>query len=148
METVTPATPGRAVESALSPPTPRHLTAAGLEMDLDAKRAWVEGIEVQLTPTEFKLLQTLMENQGRVVSTEELLKAAWGYEGNDTHLVEVHIGNLRGKVEKNSRRPERVKTVRGFGYRVDLDGQGSRIGRLSPLRFPGADPPERAPASR
>jgi two-component system alkaline phosphatase synthesis response regulator PhoP len=90
-------------------------------MDMDAKRVWVEGAEVQLTPTEFKLLQTLLGNQGRVVSTEDLLKAAWGYEGTDTHLVEVHIGNLRAKVEKNTRRPERVKTVRGFGYRIDMD---------------------------
>ncbi len=103
---------------------PRNMTAAGLEMDLDAKRLWVDGVEVQLTPTEFKLLQTLLVNRGKVVSTENLLKAAWGYEGNDTHLVEVHIGNLRSKIEKNSRRPERVKTVRGFGYRVDTDGGG------------------------
>lgn len=101
---------------------PTRLTAAGIEMDLDAKRVWVEGTEVQLTPTEFKLLQTLMANQGKVVSTEELLKVGWDYEGMDTHLVEVHIGNLRSKIERNPRRPERVKTVRGFGYRVDLDG--------------------------
>ena len=101
----------------------RLINAAGLSMDLEAKRVWVDGNEVQLTPTEFKLLQTLLEHQGKVVSTETLLKAAWGYEGTDTHLVEVHIGNLRGKIEKNSRRPERIKTVRGFGYRVDLDGE-------------------------
>jgi two-component system alkaline phosphatase synthesis response regulator PhoP len=106
----------RAVASAAN-----HLTAAGIDMDLDAKRVWVDGTEVQLTPTEFKLLQTLMANHGKVVSTEELLKAAWDYEGNDTHLVEVHIGNLRSKIEKDSRRPERVKTVRGFGYRVDME---------------------------
>lgn len=101
---------------------PTRLTAAGIEMDLDAKRVWVDGTEVQLTPTEFKLLQTLMTNQGKVVSTEELLKVGWDYEGMDTHLVEVHIGNLRSKIERNPRRPERVKTVRGFGYRVDLEG--------------------------
>jgi len=102
---------------------PRRLRAAGMEMDLDAKRVWVEGREVQLTPTEFRLLQALMENQGKVVSIQELLRAGWGEEGTDTHLVEVHIGNLRGKVEKNSRRPERIKTVRGFGYRVDQDSE-------------------------
>jgi two-component system alkaline phosphatase synthesis response regulator PhoP len=99
----------------------RHQSAAGVEMDMEAKRVWVDGAEVQLTPTEFKLLQTLMASQGRVVSTEDLLKAAWGYEGTDTHLVEVHIGNLRAKVEKNTRRPERIKTIRGFGYRIDVD---------------------------
>ena len=57
------------------------------------------------------------------VSAGTVTTTAWGYEGTDTHLVEVHIGNLRGKIEKNSRRPERIKTVRGFGYRVDLDGE-------------------------
>ena len=61
-----------------------------------------------------------MENCGRVVSHLELLKAAWGYEDSDTHLVEVHIGNLRGKVE-GADQPQRIKTVRGFGYRVDED---------------------------
>ncbi len=109
-----------ATQAAVAEPT--RLTAAGIDMDLDAKRVWVDGTEVQLTPTEFKLLQTLMVNQGKVVSTEELLKVGWDYEGMDTHLVEVHIGNLRSKIERNPRRPERVKTIRGFGYRVDLEG--------------------------
>ena len=126
MDAVVPATSpptSRREAAPVQPGNGRRLAAAGLDMDLDAKRVWVDGVEVQLTPTEFKLLQTMLANQGRVVSTEELLKAAWGYEGTDTHLVEVHIGNLRGKIEKNSRRPERVKTVRGFGYRVDMDEQ-------------------------
>jgi len=103
---------------------PRHLTAAGLDMDVEAKRVWVEGGEVQLTPTEFRLLQALLENQGKVCSSQDLLRAAWGEEEDtDTHLVEVHLGNLRSKIEKNSRKPERVKTVRGFGYRIDVDNE-------------------------
>jgi two-component system alkaline phosphatase synthesis response regulator PhoP len=114
---------GGAAASEAETEAARHVSAAGVEMDLEAKRVWVDGGEVQLTPTEFKLLQTLMASQGRVVSTEALLQAAWGYEGTDTHLVEVHIGNLRAKVEKNTRRPERIKTVRGFGYRIDVDGE-------------------------
>ncbi len=109
-----------------APATPRRLQAAGIEMDLDAKRVRVEGKEVQLTPTEFRLLQALMENQGKVVSIQELLRVGWGEQGADTHLVEVHIGNLRSKVEKNPRRPERVKTVRGFGYRVDQDSEEAK----------------------
>lgn len=104
----------------------QRLQAAGIEMDLDAKRVRVDGKEVPLTPTEFRLLQTLMENQGKVVSIQELLRAGWGEEGGDPHLVEVHIGNLRSKIEKNPRRPERVKTVRGFGYRVDPDSEEAK----------------------
>lgn len=110
-----------ALAAAQTTAPPRHLTAAGLDMDVEAKRVWMDGEEIQLTPTEFKLLQTLLENQGKVCSPADLLRAAWGDEDTDTHLVEVHIGNLRSKVEKNSRKPERVKTVRGFGYRIDAD---------------------------
>jgi DNA-binding response OmpR family regulator len=109
-----------AVTSAAAPSAPpaRRLEAGDLAMDLHSKRVWVADQEVQLTPTEFRLLQALLENRGRVVSHLELLKAAWGYEDSDTHLVEVHIGNLRGKVERPDR-PQCIKTVRGFGYRVD-----------------------------
>ena len=98
---------------------PRRLEGGGLVMDLQGKRVWVDEEEVQLTPTEFRLLQTLLENCGRVVSHAELLRAAWGYEDSDTHLVEVHIGNLRAKVEADPGHSQRIKTVRGFGYRVD-----------------------------
>jgi two-component system alkaline phosphatase synthesis response regulator PhoP len=110
---------GGAFEEGAEPPAPTRLVAADVEMDVEAKRVWVGEEEVQLTPTEFKLLQTLLENKGKVVSPQDLLKAAWGYEDSDTHLVEVHVGNLRAKIEENTRRPKRVKTVRGFGYRVD-----------------------------
>jgi two-component system alkaline phosphatase synthesis response regulator PhoP len=109
---------------AARPQPERDLAAAGITMDLGAKRVWVDDSEVQLTPTEFRLLQTLLEHQGRVVSAETLLAAGWDNEEMNTHLVEVHIGNLRGKIEKNSRRPERIKTVRGFGYRVDVEAAG------------------------
>ena len=108
-----------AVEAGPAPAPERRLSAAGMEMDLGAKRVWVDGEEVALTPTEFKLLQALLEHTGQVVSHQQLLQAAWGDESDDTHLVEVHVGNLRSKVERGPGRPRRVKTVRGFGYRVD-----------------------------
>jgi DNA-binding response OmpR family regulator len=114
-------TPAATPSHGVTPP-PRRLEASDLTMDLQSKRVWLEDREVQLTPTEFRLLQTLMENCGKVVSHAELLKAAWGYEDSDTHLVEVHIGNLRSKVEARPGRPQRIKTVRGFGYRVDDEG--------------------------
>ncbi|NLO74597.1 MAG: response regulator transcription factor [candidate division WS1 bacterium] len=111
-----------AASAAAEPATPRVvcLEASGLAMDPRGKRVWVDDQEVQLTPTEFRLLQTLLENCGRVVSQQDLLRAGWDYEDSDTHLVEVHIGNLRGKVETRGK-PQRIKTVRGFGYRIDAD---------------------------
>ena len=97
---------------------PESLSAAGVEIDVAAHRVTVNGQEVLLTPTEFRLLQTLLENAGKVVSHRQLLKAGWGVEMEDTHLVEVHIANLRSKIEDNPPNPQRVQTVRGFGYRL------------------------------
>jgi len=97
---------------------PEVLSAMDIEMDIPARRVWVGGEEVTLTRTEFLILQTLLENQGKVVSHEMLLQAAWGQETDDTHLVEVHMANLRAKIEEDPRNPQRIQTVRGFGYRL------------------------------
>ncbi len=97
---------------------PEKLAALDIEMNVAARRAWIDGEEVSLTPTEFIILQTLLENQGKVVSHEALLEAAWDLEEDDTHLVEVHMANLRIKIEVDPKNPQRVKTVRGFGYRL------------------------------
>ncbi len=97
---------------------PEVLSAMDIEMDIPARRVWVGSEEVPLTRTEFLILQTLLENQGKVISHEMLLKAAWGEESDDTHLVEVHMANLRAKIEEDPRNPHRIQTVRGFGYRL------------------------------
>ena len=107
-----------AAEVAAEPAEPQVLSAADLEIDVAAHRVQVEGHEVKLTPTEFRFLRTLLENAGQVISHEQLLQAGWGGEKKDTHLVEVHIANLRAKVESDSNNPQRIQTVRGFGYRL------------------------------
>ncbi len=94
------------------------LSAMDIEMNIPARRVWVGGEEVPLTRTEFLILQTLLENQGKVISHEMLLQAVWGEETDDTHLVEVHMANLRAKIEDDPRGPQRIQTVRGFGYRL------------------------------
>ena len=94
------------------------LSAMDIEMDIPARRVWVGSEEVPLTRTEFIILQTLLEDQGKVISHQRLLQAAWGEETDDTHLVEVHMANLRAKIEDDPRGPQRVQTVRGFGYRL------------------------------
>ncbi len=110
----------REEEQPSPPPAPpaEVLSAMDIEMDIPARRVWVGGKEVTLTRTEFLILQTLLENQGKVVSHKMLLQAAWGDETEDTHLVEVHMANLRAKVEDDPRNPQRIQTVRGFGYRL------------------------------
>jgi len=94
------------------------LSAMDIEMDIPARRVWVGSEEVPLTRTEFIILQTLLENQGKVISHQALLQAAWGEETDDSHLVEVHMANLRAKIEDDPRNPQRIQTVRGFGYRL------------------------------
>ena len=94
------------------------LSAMDIEMDIPARRVWVGSEEVPLTRTEFLILQTLLENQGKVISHNMLLQAAWGEETDDTHLVEVHMANLRAKIEEDPKNAQRIQTIRGFGYRL------------------------------
>lgn len=75
--------------------------------------------QVQLTPTEFKLLRTLAGEPGRVFTRDDLLTGVWGYEpGSDTRLVDVHVGRLRKKLEDASVTEVAIETARGFGYRL------------------------------
>lgn len=100
------------------PDSEEKMRVGGLEISLEAAEVMVDGEAAMLTKTEFTLLKTLAERPGKVFSREELLRAVWGYDQYDTHLVEVHIANLRAKVEKNPRKPERIRTVRAFGYKL------------------------------
>lgn len=95
----------------------RVLEGAGVVMDLDAREVTVNGEPVELTPTQMRLLQVLMEQPGRVFSTDELLDAVWEYRQYDPHLVETHISNLRNRIEDDPKNPQRIITVRGFGYK-------------------------------
>jgi DNA-binding response OmpR family regulator len=79
----------------------------------------VDGAEVHLTRTEFRLLCELATSPGRVFSRETLLESVWGYDYiGDTKLVDVHIYRLRSKIEVDPANPEHLLTVRGLGYKV------------------------------
>lgn len=97
----------------------RRLYASGdLLIDLDQHRVTKGGKPVELTPTEFRLLQCLVEHAGQVLSHEQLLTRVWGFEyGEDTGYVKRYIWYLRRKVEDNPSQPEHILTERGFGYR-------------------------------
>jgi DNA-binding response OmpR family regulator len=75
--------------------------------------------QVQLTPTEFKLLRTFAGEPGRVFTRDDLLTGVWGYEpGSDTRLVDVHVGRLRKKLDDAKVTEVQIETARGFGYRL------------------------------
>lgn len=75
------------------------------------------GQSVALTPREYDLLLYFAQRLGRVIDRETILTAVWGYEyTGESRMVDMHISNLREKIETNPKSPEILKTVRGFGY--------------------------------
>lgn len=76
------------------------------------------GVPVELTAREFALLVTLARHPGRVFTRAQLLEQVWGDEYYDDHVVDVHIGNLRKKLEEDASHPRYIATVRGVGYRM------------------------------
>ena len=91
-----------------------------IRVDVDGRRVQIDGDDLDLTRTEFDLLAELMRTPSRVWSREALLRSVWGDEWtSDTHLVEVHIGNLRRKITAAAGGVRLIHTVRGVGYRME-----------------------------
>ncbi len=89
-----------------------------LEVRPQAGEVRLAGREVGLTRTEFRLLCELAINRGNVLSRTQLLQRVWDYDFGDERLVDVHVGRLRRKVEKDPADPQHVVTVRGLGYKA------------------------------
>lgn len=101
----------------LAVPKSDRLVCGGLEMDLERHRVKCDGRIVNLTTSEYKLLQTLMQTPGRVFSRNELLDVFyWHGEIVVDRVIDVHIGKLRQKIEREPSQPRYILTVRGFGY--------------------------------
>jgi len=93
----------------------RILKGGPITVDVDAMRVAVDGEEVQLTPTEYRLLIALLERRGRVQSRQQLLEAAWDIHVRiETRTVDMHVQRLRAKLGAAG---DLIETVRGFGYR-------------------------------
>jgi two-component system, OmpR family, response regulator RegX3 len=91
----------------------------GLRLDLVRHEVTVDGEPVRLTLSEFKVLSLLAEQPARVVSRRELMQHLWASEHvGDEHACEVHVSNLRRKIERDPTRPQRLVTVRGLGYKL------------------------------
>lgn len=97
----------------------KRLEWAGIVMDTEKHEVTAGGKAVHLTPTEYRLLELLMQRPGRMLSREYILDSVWeGYYGSSKTL-DVHVRHLREKLETDPSRPRLVKTVRGAGYRLD-----------------------------
>jgi two-component system phosphate regulon response regulator PhoB len=108
------------------PETVQRLLGAGdLELDRETHRVRRGGREVHVGPTEFRLLEFLMQSPGRVFSREQLLNGVWGRDVYvDERTVDVHIGRLRQAINRGRVR-DPIRTVRGAGYAFD-DQFGAR----------------------
>lgn len=95
------------------------LLAGDIELDRETRRVRRSGRELHLGPTEFKLLEFLMQSPGRVFTREQLLDGVWGHDVYiDERTVDVHVGRLRKAINR-PRSPDPIRTVRGAGYAFD-----------------------------
>ena len=96
-----------------------QLVAGDLDLDRETHRVRRAGREVKLGPTEFRLLEFLMQSPGRVFSREQLLDGVWGRDIYvDERTVDVHVGRLRKAINRGRQR-DPIRTVRGAGYSLD-----------------------------
>lgn len=96
------------------------LVTGGLELNRDSKIVTVDGDEVKLTAREFNILEYLMLNMGKVLSSTQIYETVWNEVAFHTEkTVTVHIRNIREKIEINPKEPKYLKVVWGLGYKID-----------------------------
>jgi len=92
--------------------------SGNLRLDVPGQRLLVGGEDVEVSNREFRLLQYLIENRGRVLSRDQILNKVWGYDYDGTaRTIDNFINKLRTKIEKDPAQPDRIVTVRGVGYK-------------------------------
>lgn len=91
----------------------------GLELNVDTKEVSVDGNLVKMTPSEFRILELLMKNPGRVFPADEIYERIWKEEAINTDTIMVHIRRIREKIEINPKKPRYLKVVWGVGYKIE-----------------------------
>lgn len=97
-----------------------NIIIGGLELDSENKNFMVDGEDVKLTATEYKIVELLMNNPGRIFSAEQIYTSVWNEKGYGVeNTVMVHIRHIREKIEINPREPRYIKVVWGLGYKLE-----------------------------
>ena len=96
----------------------RSLTDGPFTLDIYSKTFFKNDQEIDVTPTEFTILEYFIKNKGKAMTRDEIMKETWGDNySNDTKIVDVNIRRIRAKIEENPAKPEYIETVWGTGYR-------------------------------
>lgn len=96
------------------------LRSGGLELNTSTKEVKVDGNQVKVTPIEYRILELLLRNKGRVFSIDEIYGKVWKEESfNVENTVAVHIRRIREKIEINPKEPRYLKVVWGIGYKIE-----------------------------
>lgn len=103
-------------------PTPNSIAFGPCQLDLAAHKLFRDGVEIPLTPKEYKLLEHLTHHAGRALTRQKILDDVWGQDLIVTERsVDRCINTLRGKIEICPDSPQFIKTIRDVGYRLDLE---------------------------
>ncbi|WP_339260804.1 response regulator transcription factor [Paenibacillus sp. FSL R5-0713] len=97
-----------------------NLVLGDLTLDRSQCILFRSGTAVTLTSTEYKIMELLLDQPGRVFTRKKIYEAVWGdYYAHEDSTIMVHISNIREKIERDSRQPEYLKTIRGLGYKIE-----------------------------
>lgn len=94
-------------------------TVGGLELNEDTVEVSVDDEPVKLTPMEFRIVQLLIKNPGKVFSADEIYERIWNEKAVNTDTIMVHVRNIREKIEIDPKNPKYLKVVWGVGYKID-----------------------------
>lgn len=103
----------------MPPKSATHIVIGGLELDTESKAVLVDGEPAKLTPLEYKILELLCRNPGRVFSADEIYRTVWNDDIVSDNAIAVHIRHIREKIEINPKEPRYLKVVWGIGYKME-----------------------------
>ena len=102
------------------------ISVQGVDLDVDSRRVWRDGVEIRMSNKEFELLYALIRRPGQIVTRDELMREVWQTDfWTSAKTIDVHLGWVRRKLGDDPSRPTLITTVRGHGLRFELDAPGA-----------------------